>query len=127
MRYILLLVLTACRTLAPPPDDIDAYCRGRLRENPLPVPPECTETAERLLMAASRAPEPPETLSNGREKARVRANDCRLDASLVHIGPGLIEAVSGVPAQRRSSDDDAYCEQQMRNAWDICRAKHGGR
>lgn len=126
MRWLSLLVaLSACRTLAPPPEDLDAYCRSVLRERPWPVSPECMETAGSIIAEGAAGPRPPETLASCMEKASEWAAKCRLSASIGHVGPGLIEAVSGVPAKHSEADDAAYCEQQMQNTWAICRARHG--
>lgn len=114
MRWpIIALALMACRTLAPPPEDLDTYCVGVLAKSNGMVPPECTDTAERIRegrpseseMAASekawRIQHPYEACI--RDAARQR-NRCLVITDVTTSAQESLETMTGAPFDRHKRD-----------------------
>jgi hypothetical protein len=139
MRWLLCMVaLTACRTLAPPPEDIDAYCVGVLRRSGGIVPPECADTAARIFEGRHSPPrevsreeelaelERHNPMAACMERAADRAKRCKMSVAFSGVGSDTLEAFTGVGPKTSTADLNRECTQQMAVEFELCRARHSG-
>lgn len=132
VSWMLLLVsVTGCRTLAPAPDDLDAHCVEVLKSAG-PVPPECEETAERIREGRPSAAEVAKKEREWRaanpyaacvKDAAEQRRQCLRAVAVGGVGPGILEAYTGVKSKRDPVAMEAGCNTDYSVAVQICDAE----